>query len=64
MLAQIKEEISILAADHRRKKPVEVPRPAYVKAARRPVKKPGQDGYAHAVGVLRRVAAGQVRVFT
>jgi hypothetical protein len=58
LLAQIKEEISILAAEHRRKKPVEVPRPEHVRSnarRRRPVKvgEPNPEGFAHAIGVLK-----------
>jgi hypothetical protein len=57
LLAQIKEEISILAAEHRRKKPVEVPRPEHVRrgARRKPVKvgEPNPEGFAHAIGVLK-----------
>lgn len=61
LLAQIKEEISILAAEHRRKKPVEVPRPPHMRHGgrrREPVKvgEPNPEGFAHAVGVLKRNA--------
>lgn len=58
LLAQIKEEISILAAEHRRKKPVEVPRPDHVRRGarrRKPVSvgEPNPEGFAHAIGVLK-----------
>lgn len=58
LLAQIKEEVSILAAEHRRKKPVEVPRPDHARRGarqRKPVKvgEPNPAGFAHAVGVLK-----------
>lgn len=57
LLAQIKEEVSILAAEHRRKKPVEVPRPDHVvrQRRRRPVKagEANPEGIAHAVSVLK-----------
>lgn len=57
LLAQIKEEISILAAEHRRKKPVQVPRPDHVrKGRRRPVRvgePPSPEGIAHAVSVMK-----------
>lgn len=59
LLAQIKEEISILAAERRRKKPVEVPRPEHLRPKRRtPVKvgQPNPEGFSHAVGVLKRNA--------
>jgi hypothetical protein len=60
LLAQIKEEVSILAAEHRRKKPVDVPRPDHVRRNRRrkPVKagEPNPEGFRHAVSVLQRNA--------
>jgi len=60
LLAQIKEEVSILAAEYRRKKPVEVPRPEHLRRStrRKPVRvgEPDAEGFAHAVGVLTRNA--------
>ena len=57
LLAQIKEEISILTAERRRKKPVEVPRPEHMRKRnrRKPVKvgEPNPQGFAHAIGVLK-----------
>lgn len=59
LLAKILEEISILAAERRRKKPVEIPRPEHLTRRRRkPVKvgEPNPAGFAHAVGVLKQNA--------
>ncbi len=57
LLAKIFEEISILAAERRRKKPVELPRPDHLRPQRRrkPVKvgEPNPAGFAHAIGVLK-----------
>jgi len=53
LLAQIKEEISILASDRRRSRPVQVPRPDWVR--RKPAAK-GGGGVAHAIAVLRKHA--------
>jgi hypothetical protein len=44
LLAQLVEEVSILAADHRRKKPREVPRPDHLK--RRKIRAEDVDGSA------------------
>ncbi|MGW4694868.1 hypothetical protein ACWEO1_21120 [Kitasatospora cineracea] len=53
LLAQLVEMVSVFAADRRLLKPVELPRPAHLKAAGR---ERGGDaqGMARAVGVLRR----------
>lgn len=65
LLAQIKEEISILAAEHRRKKPVEVPRPDHVRgsARRKPVRagEANPEGFRHAVDVMRMAQAAKNR---
>lgn len=64
LLAQIKEEVSILAAEHRRKKPVEVPRPAHLRSGRRKPVRAGEstsEGIRHAIGVLQ-ANARRVRV--
>lgn len=58
LLAQIREDISILAADRRRKKVVDVPRPEHLtrRGRRRQGVKAGQpnpEGFAHAIGVLK-----------
>ncbi|SDH68962.1 hypothetical protein SAMN05421505_12090 [Sinosporangium album] len=54
LLAQLIEEVGILAADHRRKKPREVPRPAYMRRGRRrrPAGGSGGGGMDHAFGVM------------
>jgi hypothetical protein len=56
LLAKIFEEISILAAEHRRKKPVQIPRPDHLRprARRKSVRagEPNPEGIKHAIGVL------------
>lgn len=54
LLAKIFEEISILAAERRRKKPVELPRPEHMRKRRRKPVRAGhqQEGIKHAVSVL------------
>jgi hypothetical protein len=55
LLAQLIEEVSVLAADHRRKKPRSIPRPGA------PGEAATDAGIKHAVGVLfgtRRMAGG------
>lgn len=68
LLAKIFEEVSILTTEnHRRKKPVEIPRPDHVRRGRRrkPVKagEANPQGFQHAIGVLKmnakRVHYGQ-----
>ncbi|MFF4777519.1 hypothetical protein ACFY05_32150 [Microtetraspora fusca] len=56
LLAQIKEEVSITASDHRRRRPVEVPRPAHLKRGQT-----GETGMAHAVSVLKAAHAARRR---
>lgn len=62
LLAQIKEEVSILASEHRRKKPVQIPRPDHVRSKGRrrdPVRvgePPSPEGIARAIGVLKQNA--------
>jgi hypothetical protein len=48
LLAQLIEEVSVLAADHRRKQPREVPRPDHMTNDR--------GGIKHAVNVLKATA--------
>ncbi len=57
LLAQLVEEVSVLAADHRRKKPRQIRRPAFVTA--RPRKSYG-EGIKHAIGVLRANATPRI----
>ncbi|MFG2907379.1 hypothetical protein ACGF13_20225 [Kitasatospora sp. NPDC048286] len=52
LLAQLVELVSVLAAEHRLRRPVELPRPAYLSAGRRPER--DGTGMARAVAVLRR----------
>lgn len=57
LLAQLIEEVSILAAERRRKQPREVPRPAHL---RKRARQPHGVGIKHAVGVLKANAQGRV----
>lgn len=49
LLAQLIEEVSILVAERRRRRPREVPRPDYLKRSH-------GAGIAHAIGVLKQAA--------
>lgn len=59
LLAQIREDLSVLAADRRRRQVVEVPRPDHLtrqgRRRRQGVKagQPDPEGYARAIGVLK-----------
>lgn len=44
LLAQVVELMSVLASDHRTRKPVEVPRPAWVRAPKRMRTRGGNGG--------------------
>ncbi|MFD7450368.1 hypothetical protein [Kitasatospora sp. NPDC059827] len=59
LLAQLVELVSVLAAEHRLRRPVELPRPAYLRAGRG--HEHAGQGMARAVAVLRRTgkAAGR-----
>ncbi|WP_416875966.1 hypothetical protein [Kitasatospora sp. SC0581] len=52
LLAQLVELVSVLAAEHRLRRPVELPRPAYLGAGR--AREWDGKGMARAVAVLRR----------
>ncbi|MFJ4189429.1 hypothetical protein [Kitasatospora sp. NPDC089509] len=52
LLAQLVELVSVLAADHRLRRPVELPRPAHLGTGR--AQGQGGQGMARAVAVLRR----------
>lgn len=52
LLAQLVELVSVLAAEHRLRRPVELPRPAYLSAGR--AHERDSKGMARAVAVLRR----------
>ncbi|MEV7926098.1 hypothetical protein [Kitasatospora sp. NPDC088779] len=52
LLAQLVELVSVLAAEHRLRRPVELPRPAYLSAGR--ARERDEQGMARAVAVLRR----------
>lgn len=56
LLARVVEEVSVLAADQRRRKPITVPRPV----SAQPEKKTVKRGFAAAVGDAAR--RGRVRV--
>lgn len=69
LLAQVVEEVSVLASDRRRKKPVQVPRPDHLTRKGRP-DRPAEDnvvsmaGYKHAIGVLGASSKGRATVVT
>lgn len=62
LLATILEEVSILAADRRRKKPLEVPRPGWFRA-KATGRNPGvaRAGGAYSDAIDRMLAAGPPR---
>lgn len=62
LVAQLIEEVSILAADMRRKKPITIPRPNHIKAPRHAGGGPaGRDPYKQAVSVLAATTPGAAR---
>ncbi|MFJ6770165.1 hypothetical protein ACIQOV_04155 [Kitasatospora sp. NPDC091257] len=54
LLAQVVELLSVLAAEHRLRRPVELPRPAHLSSGRERERERDGQGMARAVAVLRR----------
>ncbi|MFC6938182.1 hypothetical protein ACFQHO_53190 [Actinomadura yumaensis] len=54
-MAQILEEVSVLSADMRRKKPIEVPRPSYLTG---PGARAGRSQDAYAAAIDRMLGSG------
>lgn len=62
LMAQIVEEVSVVASGHKRKKPREVPRPDHLKGGAVPSRTGNVvqiDGYRKAIGVLASTKRGK-----
>lgn len=61
LLAMLVEVVSVLASEQRLGKPIDVPRPEWLRSGAAS-RRGGRDGYARAANVMKANAAGRVRV--